>query len=97
MNLGKRRGSFSLVVNHLRPLTGGGAALLVAPRTSAAAATAPPPLAALPVAFAVPLAFTAASLCAVWGRFELDVFACASDGKLYGANWKAAEAVSGLF
>ncbi len=43
------------------------------------------------------LAFTGVSLAAVWGRFELDVFACASDGKLYGANWRAAEAIAGMF
>jgi hypothetical protein len=35
----------------------------------------------------VPIALTGVSLACVWGKFQLDVFACASDGKLYNASW----------
>ncbi|TMB12193.1 MAG: hypothetical protein E6J65_26180 [Deltaproteobacteria bacterium] len=31
--------------------------------------------------------FTAASIASAWGKFQLDVFARASDGKLYAATW----------
>jgi hypothetical protein len=31
--------------------------------------------------------FTAASIACAWGKFQLDVFARASDGKLYAATW----------
>ena len=31
--------------------------------------------------------FTSASIACAWGRFQLDVFARASDGKLYAATW----------
>ena len=31
--------------------------------------------------------FTAASIACAWGKFQLDVFARGSDGKLYAATW----------
>jgi len=31
--------------------------------------------------------FTSASVACAWGKFQLDVFARASDGKLYAATW----------
>ena len=37
-----------------------------------------------------PVPFTATSVACVWGRFRLDVFALAADGKLYDLSWNGA-------
>jgi hypothetical protein len=37
------------------------------------------------------MAFAGVSLAGVWGRFQLDVFARAANGKLYHATWNGTE------
>jgi len=34
------------------------------------------------------VSFSGAAAACTWGKYRLDVFACAADGKLYNASWR---------